>query len=382
MAGRQVASCLALLALVVIGCDEHGERFAVDRPLHLAVGLAVEQTDSVRAALEELFGTPEAPRLPAAPRIGELLSLDALQQAAGAVISEEVGVTQGLYRRHCARCHGMTGDGMGPTSLYQHPYPRDFRHGVFKWKSTYRSAKPTTMDLDRVLKSGVPGTAMPSFRLLTDEERSILRQYVVFLSLRGELERELVWFVSEELDPGATLDLTDKETNALVLLELLEPIIAGWLKAEQQVVQTEVFDSPHDLDLLSLGMELYASERAGCVKCHGPAGQGGVSPERDYDVWTRERVEFATQSGAELADALSRTLPIKESDAPRLAGERPRGGAAPLDLFRRLHQGIAGTAMPAVGPRASGEAGALTDEEILALTMYVRSIMSVEEGGL
>src|SRR5579871_3796418 len=41
-----------------------------------------------------------------------------------------------LYMRHCLHCHGVSGDGDGPTAQYLNPRPRDYRQGVFKFTST------------------------------------------------------------------------------------------------------------------------------------------------------------------------------------------------------------------------------------------------------
>jgi len=51
-----------------------------------------------------------------------------------------------------------------------------------------------------------------------------------------------------------------------------------------------------------------------------------------------------------------------------------RGGRRPLDLFRRVDQGIPGTPMPAGGPASPGAEGTLSEEEIWHLVDYVRSL--------
>src|SRR5262245_2338944 len=34
-----------------------------------------------------------------------------------------------LYMQHCIHCHGVTGDGNGPTAKFLNPRPRDYRLG-------------------------------------------------------------------------------------------------------------------------------------------------------------------------------------------------------------------------------------------------------------
>ena len=70
-----------------------------------------------------------------------------LKMSAGPAWTDDKGATYGLYRKHCVHCHGITGDGRGPTALFLNPYPRDYRPGVYKFKSTYNPAKPTDDDL-------------------------------------------------------------------------------------------------------------------------------------------------------------------------------------------------------------------------------------------
>ena len=86
------------------------------------------------------------------------------------------------------------------------PYPRDYRPGVFKFKSTYTAAEPTDDDLHTSSDDGVPGTAMPSFALLPPDEVEALVEYVKYLSIRGQMETALENHVADELDPDDKFD--------------------------------------------------------------------------------------------------------------------------------------------------------------------------------
>ena len=46
-----------------------------------------------------------------------------------------------LYMQHCLHCHGVSGDGAGPTAKFLNPRPRDYRQGIFKFKSTQAPIK-------------------------------------------------------------------------------------------------------------------------------------------------------------------------------------------------------------------------------------------------
>jgi mono/diheme cytochrome c family protein len=79
-----------------------------------------------------------------------------------------------LYGRWCARCHGERGDGRGAAAValaFNGTAPRDFTTGLFKFKSTPDASPPADADLRRVIRDGLPGTAMPYFAdLLAEDE--------------------------------------------------------------------------------------------------------------------------------------------------------------------------------------------------------------------
>ncbi|TWT42866.1 cytochrome c [Botrimarina hoheduenensis] len=369
---RSAAGSIAWVAACLVGCGP--ATFQPNELLHSSQGLTAAQSEAIETVLLEIFGTPAEPRLP--ELLHATIDHNNLIRCAGEVISHEPGVTQGLYGRHCARCHGVTGDGQGPTALYQHPYPRDFRRGVFKWKSTYRDALPTISDLHTVLERGVPGAAMPSFRLLSTDERNALVDYVVYLTLRGQLERELVLLSVEEL-----------AEEELVTVATAEPLLASlstaWTDTDRLVVNSsQPIQNLVDANLIAQGKELFHSELTGCAKCHGTNG-AGLTPnvtasDRDYDLWDTERREILTASqttdNPRLIAAAKRAFPPRPSWGRELTTVKRRGGDEPETLFRRLHQGIAGTTMPALGPLRPGQPAALSDPQIWALVAYVESL--------
>jgi hypothetical protein len=51
-----------------------------------------------------------------------------------------------------------------------------------------------------------------------------------------------------------------------------------------------------------------------------------------------------------------------------------RGGRRRIDLFSRVHQGIAGTPMPGVGAAGPGAQGTLSEQEIWNIVDYVLSL--------
>ncbi|MBM3967484.1 MAG: cytochrome c, partial [Planctomycetes bacterium] len=171
---------MILLTLAMVGCGPTKIEY---RPNELhAASLLREQSDAGHAESKESwtkaaelterwFGTVDSPIWP-----GELLEggggadvvvrMDDVKRSAGPVGRGNDKIERGLYRKHCVSCHGVTGDGRGLAASMLAPYPRDFRRGTFKFKSTPTGVKPTRSDLVRTLHKGIPGTSMPSFAAL------------------------------------------------------------------------------------------------------------------------------------------------------------------------------------------------------------------------
>src|SRR5690606_35191965 len=136
-----IASAAAVLAA---GCRTElpvafEENLVHAKKWEIQTGVPMDQAVAdTRWALKELFGTPDAPQWPAvlaeSEDFAELVSMEHLQAASGRPAEEG----RGLFRQHCVRCHGITGNGRGETAALVDPYPRDFRPGVFKFKTTSR----------------------------------------------------------------------------------------------------------------------------------------------------------------------------------------------------------------------------------------------------
>jgi mono/diheme cytochrome c family protein len=81
------------------------------------------------------------------------------------------------YEKQCAPCHGPTGRGDGPAAYLLFPRPRDFTAARYRLVSTWEGV-PTDDDLFRTISRGIPGSAMPSWSHLSEEERWGLVYYV------------------------------------------------------------------------------------------------------------------------------------------------------------------------------------------------------------
>lgn len=196
----------------------------------------------------------------------------------------------GVYRQHCATCHGINGDGNGPASVWLYPKPRNFNLGLFKIQSTPAKSLPTDDDLFRTITRGMPGSSMPSFTYLPEKDR-----------------RDVVAYVKH---------LTAVTENGARVSKFEQAAKAG--AAKPVVVPPEPADN---VESLVLGKEVYT--RAACAGCHGETGVGDGP------------------AAATLKDALG--LPAKPRD---FSTGSFRGGHTGRDLYLRIHNGMAGTPMP------------------------------------
>ena len=368
-------------ALAAAGCSlSQPPQFRLNLEGPDRTDVSLVQIDAITEELEELFGTPQSPTVPE----GVGLNIELLETAAGPVggVADEHGRIvgqRGLYRQHCAACHGISGDGAGPLALIFDVYPRDLRNGVCKYTSTRAGAKPSREDLKRILLEGIPATGMPSYVELDPLENDALVEYVKYLSIRGETELYLIELVVDE-DEYLPLGVTAKE---MILKEAVLWAAESWALPDQHPDQYVVVPPPMPqvrasglpAESVSRGHQLYADKRAQCAKCHGPDGAGDGEETELYDDWNRSKIGVTPRETEELSRLFA--LPIQRLRARNFLEGAFRGGNRPEDLYRRIHASVKGTPMPAAGP-GPGTAGALKPEEIWHVVNYIRSLA---EGG-
>jgi len=183
MQARFAITILVIAVSTLVGCGTSEVSFTPNRVaqrvmLNNTIGegenLSPELYQQIADVLAAIFGTPDHPEFVSTGLEEGFLDTDLLRTAAGAVTGERLSsdlnsnITQGqgLYRQHCVHCHGINGDGKGPTAYALNPYPRDFTMGKYKFNSTAIGRPSTDSDLHQILVNGINGTAMPSFSLL------------------------------------------------------------------------------------------------------------------------------------------------------------------------------------------------------------------------
>jgi mono/diheme cytochrome c family protein len=232
--------------------------------------------------------------------------------AARATVELERG--RGVYEQHCGACHGTNGDGNGPAAVWLYPKPRNFSVGLFKIQSTPAGSLPTDDDLLRSVTRGLPGSSMPAFNYLSEQQRLDAVGYV----------QQLTAYTN---NAGQRVNRFD------------EAKAAGRLVAPVEVPP----EPAPSLQALTLGREMFT--RMQCFNCHGETGAG-------------DGPQVPT-----LKDSLG--LPARPRD---FNTSQFRGGSTGRDLYLRILNGLAGTPMVPYGDDL------LKPEERWALVHYVQSL--------
>jgi len=218
-------------------------RYPNPNPLSVKTGLALGLVLAVIAfgwsgGLRSAGAHGEETHTPKAPKEEQAHGVAGHSHGKGRSVT--VGAT--VYKHMCIFCHGEDGNGGGKAMAYLYPWPRDFRKGVFKHRSTPSGSLPLDRDIFETITNGIPGTAMPAWeQALTEDETWSVVQYIKTFSKRFETETP-----KEPVKPGKAPPTTDASVKA--------------------------------------GKEIYQEMR--CARCHGTDLKGG-GPIADslYDIW-------------------------------------------------------------------------------------------------
>ncbi len=101
----------------------------------------------------------------------------------------DVDKGEAVYVKRCLQCHGEEGDGLGPAAERLNPPPRDFTLGLFKIRtSAFDADLPNDDDIMRMVRDGMPGTAMPGWSDILSE--ADMWNVIAYIKLFAELEGE------------------------------------------------------------------------------------------------------------------------------------------------------------------------------------------------
>ncbi|MDB5759706.1 MAG: iron permease [Burkholderia sp.] len=232
---RQIWQLLDYLAVDYAGAVKDGKVIAADE--------YAEMREFAQTAGQQLAGLPDKPgkaalleqaaslkgAIAAKAAAGEVGG-QARQLAAALLAAYPVPVAPSnapslerglaLYQAQCASCHGATGHGDGPLASQLTPPPVAFSHRD-------RARERSLFALHQTISRGVPGTSMPAFATLSDDERWALSFFVSTLA-----------FSDQEREAGAALWKSDAKVRAALpslaaLTQASESTLAAAIPAQQ-----------------------------------------------------------------------------------------------------------------------------------------------------
>lgn len=223
---------------------------------------------------------------------------------------------QELFNRQCASCHGEKGKGDGIAAYLLSPHPRDFSLGKFRLVSTLNHI-PSDEDLFKTISRGMPGTVMPPWEHLPEDDRKALIYYIRYLTREGRIERLIASskkrarekaeaIADRQLTPGEKIQLPEKP--------------------------------PLSMEIIARGRRLFVAR---CAECHGIRGEGDgrtdLKDDEGYPIRPRNFVEGVF-----------------------------KGGSQPEDIAYRIIAGIPATPMPSYAD--------VSPEELWSLVYYIQSL--------
>jgi len=230
-----------------------------------------------------------------------------------------------IYQEYCVGCHGVKGDGQGRAARFLDPRPRDFTSGTFKFAAVPSGQLPRDEDLLRTLRHGLPGSSMPSWQLLSEQERISVIGYLKTFSK--------VW---SESAPGTPIAMSG------------DPFRSEGLEGARRAV--------------AHGREVY-HVLATCWQCHPSyATQEEVTAMAKANDAGKVELRTNAERPEMVSDAWGRLL-----QPPDFRVRRLKNGSSLQDLYRTIGAGIGGTAMP------TWKDG-IEEKDLWALTYYVKSL--------
>jgi DMSO reductase family type II enzyme heme b subunit len=221
-------------------------------------------------------------------------------------VSGDASKGKAAYDKRCSQCHGDEGGALGPGAAFMLPRPRIFKEqNSYKIRVTASGALPTDRDLFNIISRGLPGTAMPGFDNLSEQERWDMVAYLKTFNTNPDEEEG--WGDAELVADSAPVD------------------------ALMGQIQVPEFTE----DMVIAGKAIYESNK--CWQCHGHEGRG------NGPSWPDLKDDFPYY------DADGKEIAVKTPILPTnlTIPDRYRGGAEPYDVFRTVTTGLNGTPMPA-----------------------------------
>jgi mono/diheme cytochrome c family protein len=242
---------------------------------------------------------------------------------AGAYVHHEtVELGRRVYVRNCQACHGVDGDGRGPSSPGLSPAPRDLTAAIFRFAAVPPGYDlPRDEELMRVLDHGLQGTSM----------------------------------LAPDLQP----------TEKLAVLQYIKTFSAAWVDASKKVAPARTpTEDPYGS---GSGVGIAAGERA----YHGKAMCWSCHPAYvSDDAIGKYQISYGREPASTMRENMNRSVRMWPVP-PDYTWDSVKISTSPEAVHRTLNNGLLGSGMPAY-------LGILEDEEMWAIAHYVTALVEGE----
>ncbi len=247
------------------------------------------------------------------------------------VTTSKLNLGQTTYLEYCVQCHGVDGKGNGPAAPGLLPPPRNLTQGLYKFPWTQYGELPSDEDFKRIIRQGLPGTAM------------------------------LPW------------DISDERLDAVI--QYIKTFAPETWEGEGKVIGTK-FDLPKDPFgitykhiAIEKGRKVYHITAA-CTQCHR-----GYATKAEISEWNKE-INGAPMKPEDFASDLYQ---LKNQDGeynykvlpPDFTYHELRSVVDLESTVQRLMYGVTGSGMP-------GWKDVVADDELWALAYYVQHLREMK----
>lgn len=272
---------------------------------------------------------------------------------------DTLNVGHQAYVAYCSPCHGLEGDGRGRASKNLFVPPRDFRIATFKFAATEDGKLPADEDLERIIKHGLDGTAMQSWRNLPDDVVHAIVQYIKTFSPEGSGFRHPRKKISEPLAVDTDPWGPDQREAAIARGKVVYHGLAQCYGCHPAYATlTEINQARAEYDQPPLAemrpQAWLPMPRVSDSYTHAIPGDAVCEKSSDCE-------------GTNVKCVLGRCEAKNVLLPPDFTVNHVRSGTEVENLYRIIARGITGTAMPAWH-------GALPDKDIWAIAYFVHDL--------
>jgi mono/diheme cytochrome c family protein len=243
--------------------------------------------------------------------------------------SKQLNDGKSTYTEYCMPCHGVKGDGHGVAAKGLSVPPRNFKLGQYKFGRVVSGELPHDEDFYQILKKGLTGTAMLPWDLSEQQMFNVVQYIKTFAPEKWE---------------GA-----DKKLGDVI------------------VVGKDPYGDAHKDSAIQRGKEVFHVV-AQCWTCHRAYASHAELSQMSQKINGSPMTDFDPDMyhvKLQPSDYDIATMP------PEYTYDQIRTANTVEEIYLRLNAGVGGTAM------ASWK-GVLQDDEIWAVSHYVKSLMDMK----